>query len=1286
MSSAPIHATARFWPALAISTRIAICSRKPVFIGSACRRLNPATPEAYLDTAAVYWDYYLYSDALRWISTARKKFHNPALYSYQAGAIYEGKRNDAAAIREYIAGALHGEMQAQSRLLRLLNRPRTHDLVNRETAAAVAADPSPEALKLRVSVLEAQQRRADLESLLQSRVEAEKSSTALADLQETARRLGFDSIEERACERLAAITNDPVDKMRLTLTYVRLLEAKKDIAAASRAVDALYREHPLILGVIRGAVDFHVRNKQPDEAIAILLDAAKRARPDLAAQFTLESARVETAAGQFERARTLLGGLLAADPLRAEYLAAMADTYLQAHDDHGFRDFELATIQRLRQSSLSPPERIARITEIRRALIPALERLKDSAGAVDQYIEVVNNYPEDAGLSQEAAAYAVSHGQSARLLAFYRKTIADAPRDYRWPIVLARIETAVEDFPAAIADYARAIQDRPDRADVFEAKGRLEERLMRFDDAIKTYGRLYELAYRDPQWMIKVAELQARCGRTADAANALKTAFIGAHSETADADSAIAEKLETWHMLPEAVEFADRSAKQTAADPHREIDRALAYAPIMARARRMDEVLSCLMSYASAERQISASVGPIIAETYRPEEKARFEQALEAKDAHLDETVRDVTLLPFAQSAGLADVEARWRREKMAAQPPQMDPRFIQLQSQRGLYAGMGRDLEQYAAEQNGQPVESATLAAAAQAFIAVGDIDSQVRVMAKALAHHGLAGIMLDRYLALLARHHPDELLALMRDRRQPDTIRNRAVQFAIASDQPRLAYQAVEARGSAFVPVWSKAYTALTGEYFNDGSAAIDTAFQGALDTRTVGQRLSAPLKPDTVITGSVWFYYGERYGDYLSIGHHASADLWLPALLEAAPGNPAVYIALGDLYAERGQPAKAIAEFDNALELDRNRGDAYDHIARVLWSEGKQPEAIARWKSALAAYLRIQDRGVRVPELYWSWVAETFTDIGERHAFGDLRGEIAHLLENYYQVNKEYQLNELVEPAVRASLASGQGIEWLMDLAQSMNAPQILLPMENDLTDAQKIVLQRARIALAARRAAASFGDERQWRSDEVAAQRVRLISMLLDAGDVKSALSEWRQVPPLTAARARWDNYQVRDEVEIRLAAKTGGLAALLERYRAQPEFAPPMESLRNAAVVLQAAGDQQSARAVLEFIYAREIRNGNLAPANFLGLAEVKLQRNETAAAVALLNRMALVAGDEFESLLPAAQLLAKYGKIAEAADFALRRIKAAPWDACAKMQLARTLAAGWQNARNCSSL
>jgi tetratricopeptide (TPR) repeat protein len=1240
---------------------------------------QPGKPEAYLDTATIYWDYYLYGDALRWIAAARKRFHDPVLFAYQAGAIDEGKRDYADAVREYVGGALHDQSDAQHRLLRLLNRPQTRDLVERASAAAIAAsmgaDPPPQAVALRISVLEAQQRRKDLEALLESRVGAEKSSTALAQLQENARRLGFDAIEERASERLATITKDPVDKMRLTLAHARLLESKKDIAGAARVADALYRDHPLILGVVRGAVDFHVRNHQPAEAIQILLDAAKHARADLAAGFTLESARIATQAGQYARARTLLTELLAAAPLRAEYLAAMADTYLQAKDDPGFRDYQLATIQRLKQSPLTPAERIAEIASIRRSLIPALDRLKDSAGAVDQYIEVVDSYPEDEGLTKEAAAYAVAHGQVARLVAFYRKTIERAPLDYRWPIVLARIETVAEDYPAAIADYARGIKARPDRADLLEAKGRLEERLIRFDDAIKSYGRLYELAYRDPQWLIKVAELRARTGQAAEAVAALRTATIGARTETADADFGIAERLESWHVLADAVAFAERGAQLAGPDLFKhagnDAGNAAIYARIMAEARRVDAILPRLAVDSPSLQPVAQALGGVVGETYTPEEKTRFEQALNSRAAQVGRFTRDATLLPLVEAAGLVDLESRWRLESMYAQALQTDPRFVTLQTQRGLYGELGRQLEEYGARYPGQPVESGALDLAAQAFIAAGDVDSQVRVMRKALARNSLGGVLLDRYLALMVLRQPEELLAIVRANNNQE-IGNRAVQFAIAGDRPELAYAAIRARGMAHPTVWSRAYTALAGEYFDDRSPAIDAAFQAALDTRSIGERLAAPPKTDAIIAGSVWFYYGARYGDYLALGKNAAAERWLPASLEAAPGNPDVYMALGDRYADAGQGAQAITQFEHALELDADRGDAHSHMARVLWSEGRRAEAIAQWKTALATFLRIQSRGVRVPEPFWDRVAETFTDIGERHALGEVRDDIVHLIGDYYQRNREYRLNELIEPAVRASIESGVGTAWLVDLARSMENPDIMfnaLMLAPGLTEAQRIALERDLVALWAHGSVSRFGDNRELAESMLAQSRWQLTSMLLDAGDVQGAAAEWSLVPAKAAKT-------LDQSIEIRLASHTATLDALLKRYRTDADSAPPSDALQRAAVTLRHDGDENGARAVLEFLYDREIGNGNTTAANFLGLAEVDLQRGDAAPAVALLNRMALIVDDGFETLLPAAELLQKYGKTAESADFIGRRLKAVPWDPAAKVQLARTLSTG----------
>jgi predicted Zn-dependent protease len=1225
-------------------------------------------PEAYLETATVYWDYYLYNDAFRWIAAARTKFKNPSLFAYQAGAIYEGQRDFRRAAHEYLEGAMDGAEQARQRLIRLGTRTATRDAVEQAIAAAIAADSSWAALSVRAELLEAQQRRKELEDLLRARVELEKSQEVLNDIQEVARRQGFDAIEERASERQAAVTNDPVDKMRLTLATARLYEAKKDIAAAAKILDALYRDNPLILGVIRGVVDFHVRNRQSTEAIGVLLAAAKQARPDLGSQFTLEAARIATNDGRFDQARALLTTLLGADPYRPEYLAAMAETYLRAKDDRGFRDYELAIIEQLKSSPFPAAERIARISTVRRSLIPALDRLADYPGAVAQYIELIDNYPEDEGLTREAASYAVAHGEIARMTGFYRKTMAEAPRDYRWPIVLGRVETVAEDYPAAIADYERALKARPDRSAIVEAKARLEERLMRFEDAIKSYTRLYEMTYRDPQWLVKVAELQARCGRPSDAVAALRTAIVGARNETESADFEIAGRLESWHMLPEAVEFAERGARLAGDDlfVNQPAD-AMVYSRIVARARRMDRVLSRLRPDTRISGQLAEAAGAIIAQSYTPEEKASFEQTLTANAAAMPRLTRDAVLLPFATYAGLADLEARWRYESMTAAGLNVDSRFTALQPERGLYAELGRQLEQYAQGNAHATVESAALNQAARAFVSEGDIESQLRTMRRLLDRSALGGELLERYLDLLARRKPDDLIAIARGNSSFE-IRNRAVQFAIASGQPQLAYSAVRARGGGLTPVWTNAYTALAGVYFEDRAPAIDQAFAAALDTRTIGERVQA-RPTSAMIVGANWFYYGARYGEYLSMGKDARAESYLPARLEGSPWNPDAYLDVGDFYAETGQGRKAIAHFDAALQLDADRADAHDRAARVLWSEGRREEAVARWKDAIAAFVRVQSRGVRVPESFWTQVGETFADIGQHRQLVPLRAEIEHQLRDYIGRNGAYRLYELLESAAKASLASGEDPGWLLTLSDSTGAEVIeSLIRLPELTEAQRISLARDRLAFMARTAASLYGENRTYYEAEILGARLQLISMLLDAGDVRGATAEWNLIPEDVRTGPQRRNELV--SADVRLASRTGTLDQLMARYRARPQDAPPPEILRAAAQALGRDRDENGARAVLEFVYGREIDRGRLDVANFLGLAGIKLEKNDTASALALLNRMALVADDAFDTLLPAAGLLAKHSRNAEAADFLERRVKAMPWDSEAKLRLA----------------
>ena len=104
--------------------------------------IEPGNPAGYLEAATVFWDYYQFDDALRIIAQGRTKLRNPALYAYEAGAIYEGLRQPERAIDEYVRGALaaQGGSPAQSRLLTLARRQAYRALSDRASAAAVVGN------------------------------------------------------------------------------------------------------------------------------------------------------------------------------------------------------------------------------------------------------------------------------------------------------------------------------------------------------------------------------------------------------------------------------------------------------------------------------------------------------------------------------------------------------------------------------------------------------------------------------------------------------------------------------------------------------------------------------------------------------------------------------------------------------------------------------------------------------------------------------------------------------------------------------------------------------------------------------------------------------------------------------------------------------------------------------------------------------------------------------------------------------------------------------------------
>ncbi len=133
-------------------------------------KIAPGQSDGYLQAATIYWDYFDFNNALRLLNDGRQRLSNPALYAYETGAIYENERDYPHAIEEYVKGALaESNSSAELRLLELGRRAKLRELVDRSTATiATLPNPAMSAVYLRVKILEAQNRKPEMESFLNS--------------------------------------------------------------------------------------------------------------------------------------------------------------------------------------------------------------------------------------------------------------------------------------------------------------------------------------------------------------------------------------------------------------------------------------------------------------------------------------------------------------------------------------------------------------------------------------------------------------------------------------------------------------------------------------------------------------------------------------------------------------------------------------------------------------------------------------------------------------------------------------------------------------------------------------------------------------------------------------------------------------------------------------------------------------------------------------------------------------------------------------------------------------
>jgi tetratricopeptide (TPR) repeat protein len=1188
--------------------------------------VEPGKPESYLETATAFWDYLRPGDALDWLRKGRTQLKNPTLWTYEAGAILESQGQRPDAVTEYMQGALAAsDNRSQSRLIRLAPRQDYKTLVDDQTKRRLDASPAdPKVLQLRVSVLRAQNRNSELQPLLAQTASRTSSREVLDYVRRVADESNLRPVQDSVLRREIQLESDPKEKLRHGMDLGRFLEAGGDLAGAQAQIESIYQANPLISGVIRATADYYWRHDKP-RAIRVLAASADRAHPSFKKDYLIETVHKSIEAGQFNDAVQAADQLLKIDPIDGQSVALMAAALSAGAREADLQKLYTSKIAEIQQAQIAAADKTDRIAAMRRGLIPVLEREKKFREAVDQYIEIINKFAEDTNLLSEAGRFASQHNLRQPLIDYYARTSQGSPKDPRWFIVLARVQTQYGNYPAAIDAYSKAMIARPERLDLAIARADLEERTLRFTDAISTYNKLFDLSHKNPVWLEHVATLQARLGQNREAVNTLQRAYVDNRPQTERQYAHVASFLEDLGIIDSAADFISKQPEGVSA-----------YARIMAKNRRYDEAIDSV--FTRQDSNAARILGNTVSTYFTPEEKQAFVARLTQRRQAASLEQRQI-LIDIADSARLYDFEVTLLLERN-----EVAPRIESLQERRMRFAELSRQLEDLAAR---SPVNNrlGLFMSAARAYEAIGAGAEELQLFSN---HDVLQVNARQRYYELLAKQRPDDLLNIAA-RSAGDPSGLLATQALIAAGDRVRAMQSIQRQGRSVV--WTNAYTGLAGLYFGVNSPEVSSAFQKALGSPSIQDRLGKPVDRASQLAGNVWFYYGQRYGEYLrDVSQLQAADDYLWSALESRAGDPEAYLQVARYYVQAGERDRAITEFRHALELDEKRAAVHSEIALALWDAGRRADAIAEWKTALEQYAAKPDSTTLV---------RIIRDIRSRRQEDALHAETDKAMRAAARALQVWELPPLLQAAFEGSTDD----PWFLDIVQASRAPgQLLMTLSNIGAAESWMSSRQEKAVLETAMNLLSTSPLAQFQYQQT---REQYLDYLLDHDDAAGAR---KVLDSFSSAEKRSEMAQV---ATLRLAAAENKLTGVLASYAQNPAAVPADSILQETAAVFSKAGLTNARQQVLEFLYSRQIENSG-PPAAYLGLAEIRVKQGRLDQAADLLKTVNQISAVPFEQLLASARVFSESGHPREAQEFLKERVQAVPWDSEARLQLAKT--------------
>ena len=960
-------------------------------------KLGAGDAEVYLNTATVYWDYFQYEDALRVLRALRRQKGDAALHAFQIAALLETQHKRAEALAEYVKALPEDapdSWRARQRLQTLLKREgvpaQLHAAFQRELGRA----SDREALALGyVSLLDGVERWPDAAAVLRREIVRSRSQEFL----DTARDL-FREHEDEAGEvaTLRQLTR-AAKNFRFAISYrLQLAEhvarhGQKDAAAS--ILNQLVQRFPTNYGVLTETADFYWRLGKRQQAAQLLAQSATRSRGRFHYLFARKLAARQLEMGQMAAAETGLQKLYRENPRNLDVFQELTRLYVKTGRPDALRARYRETIQALKQTNLDRNEIRDQIEQLRAQVIEAFTQLHDYPAAVEQHIEIINRDPDDQESLNAAIQYAKRYGGAETLLAYYTKTSAEAYKDYRWNLVLARIYDAKNDWNNAAQQLRKALTNQPEMVELHSELAEVSLKAHDFNVAIEALKQACTLTNDDPQQLKRLADAYDKAGRKRDAdAVRAKLPVEKPRSETVADQFRAAEALARTER-EKAVETYRKAFAEFERDIYKHELRAhelTLYVETLRTVEPLPHLLQKLWAVRERIRRDTVSQDNLLASKARalletfdrtlPEAVGRA-AAIYATGEELQaisETVRKwaaenksqadadaalVVLLNLSQRAelGLLTEELLVARKDLA-QTLHVDIRQQRLQALLNFHTERGDYARAVVLLEGVNNRSRADRELWAEYARLLNDRDKELQALREEFRTHNNAQAQTDplveRYFDALWESGDagrQELRQLAEAEGEAQPHRFQLINFLVRNRELSLARAAI---ATARQPeVWKAARQADLSVLARDVSPNNDAYFQMALQGLPIGELLRRQPDATRELIGDNWFTLADGYGRWLSLREKEqtaktpASEMFLPALLENRPKDAAAQWRLGRWYLEQSRWAQALEHLSLASEMQPGNKYITADLGSAYFKLGDQAEARKQWQQLLA-----------------------------------------------------------------------------------------------------------------------------------------------------------------------------------------------------------------------------------------------------------------------------------------------------------------------------------------------